>query len=184
MRRFPLAFAILGVLSLLMAGAVALGVAQSPTSTDLAVHNGAGETLAASEVVGHYTASSLGSDVVSFVYTPGAVTEVARSPKGTVKAKRSVTGKNAIAILQPVQQLLTIHHFSQHGSTYRSSEPLADLVPARDRAAVSGTYRTAVQLSGGYVVNVRFAINAVERGQKVSETVDYRLTRVGSWGAT
>lgn len=184
MRRFPLAFLILGVLSLLMAGAVALGVAQSPTTTDLVVHNGAGETLGASEVVGHYTASSLGPDVVSFVYKPGAATEVARGPHGAVKAKRSVTGASAAAILQPVQALLNIQNFSEHGSVYRSTEPLADLVPASQRSLVSGTYRTEVQLSGGYVVGVHLAINAVEQGQKVSQTVDYRLTRVGSWEAT
>lgn len=184
MRRFPVAFLILGVLSLLAAGAVALGVAQSPTTTDLAVHNGAGETLGASEVVGHFTASYLGTDVVSFTYRPGSTTEVARGPHGALRGKRSVTGAKAIGILEPVQAILTFSNFTQHGSLYQSTEPFANLVPAAERAVVSGTYRTAVQLAGGYVVNVHLAINAIEQGQKVRLTMDYHLTRVGGWVAT
>ena len=86
MRRFPSAFLILGVLSLLAVGAVALGVAEAPTGTTLAVHNGAGETLGASRVTGHYTASYLGTDVVSFRYVPGSASLVAAST-----AKSSMT---------------------------------------------------------------------------------------------
>jgi hypothetical protein len=174
----------MGVLTLLAAGAIALGVVQSPTSTDLQVHNGAGETLGASKVVGHFTASYLGADVVSFAYAPGAATEVARGPHGEVKARRSLSGSKAIGVLQPVQSLLSITNFTQQGSLFVSSEPVADLVPAAERSAVSGTYRTSVRLLGGYVVSVHLAINAVEGGQKVAETIDYHLTRVGSWEAT
>lgn len=184
MRRFPVAFLILGVLSLLVAGAVVLGVAQAPTGTDLAVHNGAGETLGATTVAGNYTASYLGSDVVSFVFTsPDSAIEEARGPRGAVKAKRSVTGANAVGLLEPVAVLLSIPRFTQHGSVYESSEPVAELVPASERHAVSGTYRTSVSLAGGYVVGVRLAIKAVENGQKLAETVDYHLTRVGGWAS-
>jgi hypothetical protein len=179
-RRFPSAFLVLGVLSLLAAGAVALGVVQSPTTTDLAVHNGAHETLAASQVDGHFTASYLGGDVVSFQYRPGSTTELARGPHGAVKAKRTVRGANAVTILEPVQALLAIHHFSQHGSLFESTEPAADLAPAGQRSLVTGTYHTAVRMAGGYVVGVSLAIHAKEGGQ----TIDYHLTRVGGWGTT
>lgn len=181
MRRFPLAFVILGVLSLLAAGALVLGLVQAPTGTDLAVHNGAGETLQASEVSGHYTGSDLGSDVVSFTYVPGSTRLVERGPHGKVEGRRSVSGANAIGVLEPVQSLLSIGHFTAHGSTYRSTEPVADLVPANERSEVKGTYQTTVRLAGGYVVDVHLAIRAQEQGQKISETADYHLTRVGSW---
>jgi hypothetical protein len=181
-RRLPLAFLILGILSLLMAGAVVLGVAQSPTTTDLTVHNSAGETLGASRVLGHFTASYLGADVVSFDYTPGAATEVAHGPHGAIKAKRTVTGAHAVGILEPVQALLTIERFTRRGSLFQSTEPVADLVPTYERALVKGSYRTEVRIAGGYVVAVQLAINAVENGQKITETVDYHLTSVGSWG--
>lgn len=184
MRRTPLAFLILGVLSLLVAGAVVLGTVQAPTGTDLAVHNGAGETLGASSVTGHYTASYLGADVVSFTYVPGLTRVVARGPHGKVQGHRSVSGADAAGILEPVQALLSIPNFIEHGSLYESTEPVADLVPTNERTAVSGSYRTAVRLAGGYVVSVHLAIRAVEEGQKVSETVEYHLTRVGSWEAS
>ncbi len=183
MRRFPSAFLILGVLSLLAVGAVALGVAEAPTGTTLAVHNGAGETLGASRVTGHYTASYLGTDVVSFRYVPGSASLVARTTGGKVQGRRSVSGSNAIGILEPVKALLTVTQFTQHGSLYQSTEPIADIVPARQRATVSGHYRTAVRMAGGYVVSVKLVINAVQAGRQVGETVDYHLTRVGSWGA-
>lgn len=180
-RRFPLAFVILGVLSLLAAGALVLGLVQAPTGTDLVVHNGAGETLQASAVTGHYTESDLGSDVISFTYVPGSTHLVERGPHGKVLGQRSVAGANAIGILEPVQALLGIDHFTAHGSTYRSTEPVADLVPANERREVKGTYRTTVRLAGGFVVGVHLAIRADEQGQKISQTADYHLTRVGSW---
>lgn len=184
MRRFPLAFLILGVLSLLAAGALVLGVLESPTITaNVAVHEGAGATLAATRVAGAYTASYLPDDIVSFVFSaPDKATEVARSPKGVVKKRRSVRGADATAILQPVRVLSRFDNFVQQpDGTYVSTEAITRLVPARERKEISGTYRTTVRLAGGYVVGVGLHIDAVEEGQRLSETVDYKLTAVGSW---
>jgi hypothetical protein len=176
------ALLVVGVLTLLIAGSALLGAFQAPTGADLAVHNGAGETLIADRVVGKFTASTLGNDVVYFVFTaPARTSVVVTGPRGAVKAKRTVSGGTAIGILQPVNTLLRLHHFSQHGSTYENVEPVSDLMPDYERASVSGLYRTTVQLAGGFVVAVHVQINAVEQGQPVAETIDFRLTRVGGW---
>lgn len=181
MRRFPLSFLLVGLLGLLAAGGAVLGAFQAPTGTDLAVHNGAGQTLSASQITGSYTASYFSGAVISFGYRPGQATEVARAATGAVKARRTVHGTAAQGILQPVRALLSIPTFSAHDGTYRSTQPASVLLPPAQRAGVTGTYRTDVQLTGGYVVDVHLSINAVQRGQHITETVDYRLSRVDGW---
>lgn len=184
MRRIPLAFVLLGILSLLSAGAVALGVWQAPTSADLAVHNGAGETLSASRVKGHYTSTSLQGIVISFAYVaPDKATEVAKDRTGKVRGRRSVNGVSALSVLQPVRQLLGITNFVQKGGDFVSTEPASSLVPLAQRAQVSGTYRTTVTLAGQYVVRVMLDLSAVDQGQRISQSVRYDLTRVGGWGS-
>lgn len=185
MRRFPLAFLLLGLLSVLAAGAAVLGAFQAPTGADLTVHNGAGQTLAANRVAGHYTTSELGTDVIWFVYlAPGKANEVARDAQGTVKARRTVTGSEAVGVLQPIRQLLSITNFTQHGQVYVSTRSVATLVPSSQRSLVSGSYRTTVEVANGFVVDVSLAISATEAGQHLSEHLDYRLTRIGSWEVT
>lgn len=182
MRRFPVSFLLLGLLSLLAAGALALGVLESPTVTaNVAVHNGAGETLHATRLVGVYTASYLPQEVISFVFTaPDKATEVARDSKGVVQRRRSVVGTTATSILQPVRVLTSLHNFSlQYNGSYVSTEPIAQLVPPSQRAAISGTYRTTVRLTGGYVVGIGLVIHAVEKGRPLRETIDYKLSSVG-----
>jgi hypothetical protein len=182
MRRLPLAFVLLAVLSLLAAGAAILGVFQAPTSTDLAVHNGAGETLEASPVVGFYTTTNLVGEYVTFVFTlPDRAVEEAKTKNGTVKGKRTVEGATATGVLQPVRALLSLHRFKAHDGEYRIVEPVADLVPAYERSAVSGVYTAVVHMAGGYVVEVDYSINAEEAGQHVSQSLRFLLTQVGSW---
>lgn len=179
-----MAFLLVGLLGLLAAGGLVLGTVQSPTPTDLLVHNGAGETLAANRIVGTYTSSNLRGDVIDFVFTaPGSATEVAKTSSGTVAGHRTVGGATAVAVLQPVQALLSLHRFTEHGGAYRSTKPAADLVPQAQRSQVTGTYVVQVRLEGGYVVQVNFRLDARDRGQHLVETLDYRLTRVGSWAA-
>ena len=182
MRRIPLAFLILGLLTLLAAGGGVLGALQAPTGTDLAVHNGAGETLLASTVVGSYTTSQLNGVVVSFRFSaPDSVKEVATSATGKVEGRRSVTGSQASGVLDPVRQLLSLQAFSPHGSLYQSVQPASVLVAPATRKRVSGTYRTRVELQSGYVVAVFVRIDASEAGQRIVETVQYRLSKVDSW---
>ena len=182
MPRNPLAFVLVGVMSLLAAGGAVLGILQAPTPDDLTVHNGAGETLAASNVEGRYSATNLGRDVIAFRYAaPDRVTEVALGPSGAVKARRTLVGPTAVGVLSPLRQVLAESHFRTLGRTYVSLLPVAAIVPASQRALVTGTYRTTVDIASGYVVEVDIAITATEAGQHISERADFRLTRVGSW---
>lgn len=182
MRRFPLAFLLVGLLGLLAAGGAVLGAFQAPTGTDLAVHNAATATLTAARVAGTYTASNLNGDIVSFVYeAPGKATEVARSPQGVVKGRRSVQGRTATGILAPILNLLAITTFTAKGGDFVSTEPAALLAPAGQRAKISGTYRSVVHLDAGYVVSVLLTLNALEQGQHIVATVRVRLTSVGNW---
>jgi hypothetical protein len=185
-RRFPLAFVLVGVMGLLAAGGAVLGAFQAPTGTDLAVHNGAGETLQASRVVGTYTTSDSGGEVVSFVFdAPDHVFEEAIGSTGKVEARRHVSGGKASSVLSPVQQLLSLESFSAHGSYYDNTRPASVLAPSAPRGSVTGTYLTRVELEGGYVVAIFLRIDAHidENGQRehVTETVKYNLSRVDGW---
>lgn len=182
MRRIPLAFAIVGLLGLLTGGAAVVGALQAPTGADVTVHNAASQTLAADRVTGRYQASYLRGAVISFDYTaPDTATEEAKSSSGTVKGPRSVHGRQATSVLDPVRQLLSDSHFSEHGSVYVSAKPAATLVPASQRAIVTGDLVTTVRTENGYVVGVVLVLSATEGPQRVSERVDYQLTRVGPW---
>jgi hypothetical protein len=169
-------------MGLLAAGGAILGVFEAPTGADLTVHNGAGETLEASRVVGTYTSSELANTVVAFEFTaPDHTLEKAIGPHGKVEAHRNVTGSAATGVLGPVNGLLSMTTFSAHGSYYDNTRPASDLVPAAERAEVSGTESTRVQVEGGYVVAVILRIDANEGTQHIAETVDYRLSRVDGW---
>ncbi len=182
MRRTPVSFLLLGLLTLLAAGGAVLGALQAPTGTDLAVRNGAGETLLAERVTGSYTTSQLNGVVVSFDFrAPDFASEKATGPHGKVEGRRSLTGPQAAGVLEPVRELLSLPEFSAHGSLYQSTLPASTLVPVATRARVTGTYRTRVQLEGGYVVAVFVRIDASEGAQHIVETVDYRLSRVDGW---
>jgi len=180
-RRFPLALLLVGLMGLLAAGGVLLGIFQSPTGTDLAVHNGIGETLEATQVVGTYTTSNL-SGVVSFDFVaPDHVIEKAIGTTGKVKAHRDVTGPEASTVLEPVHNLLSIHSFTADGGYYDNTQPARNLVAPAQRAAVTGTYSTRVELRSGYVVAILLRIDAKDGSEPIKETVDYRLSRVGVW---
>ncbi len=184
-RRFPLAFVLVGVLGLLAAGGAVLGAFQAPTGTDLAVHNGAAQTLLADRVTGSYTTSQFTGTVISFDFrAPDRSTETARGPTGKVEGHRTVTGAPATGVLGPVRRLLDIANFSTQGAYYSSTQPASVLVPAATRAKVTGTYRTLVQLETGYVVAVLVRIHANDGTQHVTETMNYRLSRVDGWTRT
>lgn len=182
MRRFPLAFLLVGAMSLLAAGGAVLGAFEAPTGYDLAVHNGAGETLLATRVAGSYTSNQLSGTIVKFVFTaPDHVAEEAVAPSGKVEARRRLTGPQASAVLGPVRGLLSIRTFFPRGNYFENVEPARDLVPPSQRAAVTGTYRTRVQLGGGYVVGVFLRVEATDGSQHIADTVDYRLSSVDGW---
>lgn len=182
MRRIPLAFLLVGMLTVLAAGGAVLGAVFAPTPTELAVHNGAGETLDAAHIIGVYTSSNLGGDTVNFNFrAPDHATFVAKTATGTVVKRAHVHGSAATGVLDPVRALLSLKRFTQHGSVYRNVRPVADLVSPSQRSKVSGSYQVAVHMAGGYVVQVDVRLDATDQGKQVTQTLDYRLTRVDSW---
>ena len=185
MRRFPLAFVLVGVMSLLGAGGAVLGASQAPTGVDLAVHNGAGETLQANQVVGAYTSSQLSGSVISFTFTaPDHLTEKLVGTSGKVEKRQKVTGSRATEVLAPLRALLSISAFSAHGAYFDNTQPARNLVSPSQRAGVSGTFTTRVQLQGGYVVDIFDHVDVKEGTHHITETADYRLSRVDAWTRT
>lgn len=180
-RRVPLAFVLVGVLGLLAAGGAVLGAFQAPTGTDAAVHNGASDTLLSTHVAGSYTTSQFSGLVISFDFRPDHASEVAHGPNGKIEGNRTLLGAQASSVLGPVHRLLSLTHFASNGSHYVSTQPASVLVRPSTRPKVTGTYRTRVQLDTGYVVAILIHIDAKEAGRRISESFDYRLTRVGSW---
>ncbi len=169
-------------MALLAAGGALLGAFEAPTGVDLAVHNDAGETLLASRVVGAYTSSELAGTVITFRFTaPDHVSEEALGVSGKVEERQKVAGSKASEVMDPVRALLSLTTFSTHGHYYVDTEPASDLVAPAERAAVTGTYSTKVQLAGGYVVEILQHFDVKEGSQRVTETDEYRLTRVGAW---
>ncbi len=180
-RRVPLAFVLVGLVSLLAAGGALLGVVQAPTGADLSVHNAAGETLEATRIVGSYTTSREPGTTISFVFTaPNHVLMKAVGRTGKVEAKEDVTSQ-ASGVLSPLRHLLTIDAFSAHGSSYDYVEPAWKVLKPSLRAEIKGTYRWRVQLDGGYVVGVSLRFDATVESQHVTETEDFRLSRIGGW---
>lgn len=174
----------LGVLALSVAGAAALGVAQAPSGADLAVHNGAGQTLAAARMAGYYTGTNLGGDTVHFRFTsPDRVTASLSGPTKASTSRQTLTGTAARKLLEPVRELLSVGGFTGAGPTYSVVEPVAQLLPQNEQSLVTGTYRATVQVTGGYVVSVNEHIVLTARGRSLDEKVRYHLTRVGSWNA-
>ncbi len=182
MPRFPLAPLLVGVLTLFAAGGAVLGAFQAPTSTALTVHNGAGETLQAGHIVGHFTNSQYAGIVIAFdFHAPDHLSEKVVGRSGKVEQQRTVNGRQATAALNPLRRLLAIGTFTQQGSYFEKTLPASVLVRPTTRKKVFGTYRTQVQLEGGYVVGVDIEIKAREGAQHLVETLDYQLSRVDGW---
>lgn len=183
MRRVPLAFVLLGVMSLLAAGALTLGILQSPTGATTFVHNDALATLSAPSVAGQVSEGSRsgGTQVTAlFTYTAAARrgTETARS--GSVGPRtRTFTGARAVQLVSPITEILTLSGFSGRGATFVLTATVASIVPARERPLVRGTFSEVVTASGGYVVAVVETYHVIELGHRVDARIDYRLRRIG-----
>lgn len=172
---------VLGLLTVLAGGAVALGLLLAPATPDLAVHNGAGETLLAPSVTAYYS-STAPQATVRIVYTaPDHLTEslLARGPGSRPVRSITIKGPRAVKALQPFQQLQTITGFTAKGARFVAVQQAATLVPANEAGQISGTVAYSAALDGGYLVDVldRFRVttpNGTQRG------VDhYRVTSIG-----
>ncbi|MHB8219712.1 MAG: hypothetical protein ACYDHU_05235 [Acidimicrobiales bacterium] len=166
----------------LSAGAAVLGLRQAPPAADLALHNAAGETLAAASLSAVYKSAS-GSEVVGVKYrAPDLVTEtlVKGGPLGAPPEVAHITGAKALGALSPVSQLLKINGFSSRGSTYVGSEPISSLITAAEARLVSGSIRYTVTVDGGYVIKVVEHEVVTTPGGSQSGGGTYRIGRIGN----
>jgi hypothetical protein len=174
---------VLAVMTLLAIGAAILGFEWAPNSTDLAVHNAAGETLKAQTVAGTYTTSTLHGESIQFLFkAPSTVTAHFTGPvKGVNHKAQTTTGAAAANVLSPVRELGTVSGFTGHGSVYLASETIKNLVTPTVRSSVSGTLRAVATVATGYVVRVQEHISATQGGRHINQLLDYRLNRVDAW---
>lgn len=182
---------LVGLLGLLAAGAAILaGVFQSPDTTDLVVHNAAGETVGASTVRGTYTATTLAGDTFHFFYrSPDQVTTFFSGPSGQLSHKpQTATGPTATDVLVPVRKLQQFHGFTASGPSYVITKPFKDLVKRSLRHQVRGTFRATVTVATGYVVRLREDLAGVEtlggHAHHIASHADYRLSQIDGWSAT
>ncbi|HEX3947787.1 MAG TPA: hypothetical protein VHW47_08775 [Acidimicrobiales bacterium] len=184
-RRSPVPHLILGIMTLLAAGAVVLGLVLAPTTTDLTVHNGAGQTLLASQVTALYTRTASNAVVRIQYVAPDFGRETLISGGPAKVARRSVTyhGQQAQALLGPVTEVLQIGSFTKvgHQSVYVGTEPAAKLVPVSEASLVSGSLRATVTVTNGYVVKVIEKVNLTTPGGSTKEGIHYNITRVDNW---
>lgn len=147
---------VLGVLTLLAAGAIVLGLVLAPTTADLTVHNGAGEILLAPSLTAYYRSVNP-PETLRIAYTaPDRLEETLLSagPGSKPVRSRTIKGSRAAAALKPFDQLLTITGFSPVGSHFVAVAPFATFVPSSEAQLVSGSVTFVTTVRGGYTVGV------------------------------
>jgi len=174
-------------MTVLAIGAVVLGLVMAPTTTDLTVSNGAGQTLLASQVNALYTRSGTPAVVKVEYVAPdfGRQTIVAGVPG---HHSLTVHGAKAKALLAPVSDVLNISGFTKtgthSGTVYVGSESASKLVPPSEAALVSGTLQAKVTVLNGYVTNVVETLNVHTPGGSNTQGIRYRITEVDGWKVT
>ncbi len=176
-RRSPVPHLILGVLTVLALGAVALGLVLAPTTADLTARNGAGETLLAGNVTAVVTQP--GSPVLRAVYIAPDYGHLS-----TLKGAQSKTlhGPQAKGLLSPLTKVLQVTSFTQsRPSVYVGTVPLDKLLSPAQAAAVQGTFTVTATVSNGYVVKVVEQANLRAGTRRTTSGLTYRITTVNGW---
>lgn len=177
-------FLILALLVGLAAGGAALGLSQAPPGADLAVHNGAGETVAASRITAYYTPRTAPELIRIDYSSTGQSTEtlVRGGPPGRPPEVRHVPAAQAKQLLTPVSQLLDVKGFTRVGSAYHGSQPVATLLhTAREAAVISGTVRYKATVINGYVVDVTQSASLRTPRGTATEGGHYHITEISGW---
>jgi hypothetical protein len=167
----------------LAVGAAVLGLRQAPPAADLALHNAAGETLAAPSLKAVYTSASK-SEVVGVQFqAPSQATEtlLRGGPAGAPDEVAHISGARALESLSPISALLKVSGFVSNGPTFVGSEPISSLITAAEARQVSGSIRYTVTVKSGYVVKVveREVVTTPEGSESGGGT--YQLLRIGNW---
>jgi hypothetical protein len=179
-RRSPVPHLILGILTVLALGAVALGLVLAPTTADLTARNGAGEV----QLAGNVTAviAQPNSPLLRAVYVAPDFGRLS-----TLKGARSRTlpANEAKTLLAPVGRVLQVTSFTEvRPSVYVGTVPLDKLFSPAEVASIHGTFTVTATVSNGYVVRVVERPNLRSGAQRTTSTLTYRITTVNGWRVT
>ncbi len=172
---------ILGLLGVLSIGAVVLGLAMAPPTTDLMVHNGAGETVLAPSLTALYANQST-REYIKVVYTaPDQATEslLKAGPGSPATRTVHVQGTRATKALAPFAQMQKVTGFTAKGSKFTAQVPASTLYPPRLAPAVKGTVNYVVSLTGGYLVSVLESFNVHTPVGTQTGSYQYLVTAIG-----
>jgi hypothetical protein len=168
----------------LTVGMAVLGFTEAPAPADLAVHNGAGETVTASSFTAIYSSNSPAETIRIEVRPPDQVTEalLRGGPTGTPVRSVTVKGSSSVKkVLNPFSQLLKIAGFSERGSSYVATKPASTLVPADEASDFSGSIHYTATVSNGYLVDLVERYLVITPVGRQSGTYRYQITRIGGW---
>jgi hypothetical protein len=184
MKRRPVVpLLILGLLGVLSVGAVVLGLKWSPPTSDLLVHNGAGELTYATHLTALYSNQST-QQHIRVVYTaPDHVTEslLSGGPGSPPKRTVHVKGAQAARALGPFVTIQKVTGFTAKGPDFVASEPASSLyrnLPEALRAKVSGTVTYQVTLNGGYMINMLESFNVHTPVGSQTGSYQYKITTI------
>ncbi len=171
--------AVLGVLTLLAAGAVVLGLFQAPKTPNLVVHNGAGEAILAKQLTIVFTTPATTQREAIDYQAPQ--TAVVRIYNGSTVLRRTVvrSPQVPVQIFQPFRELQTVNNFqAAPANRFVGTFPAADLVPPNERAFVTGTVHATATVTNGYVVRLRLVATLTTPAGTSSGEQTYCVSRI------
>lgn len=180
--RLPLL--VLGLLTILAAGAVVLGLLQAPPTADLTVHNALGETTQASSLVYYVTATTAPGEVARIAYrsSPATATETlfTGGAHGRAVRRKTVTGPLARRdALQSLTKIESVTGFSPVGPAFVATQSASTLVSPAERHEVSGSLGYTATVRGGYLVGLVARFHIVTPDGTQTGTDRLRVTNVG-----
>ena len=150
-----LVLALLGVLSI---GAVATGLVLAPSTPDLVVHNGLGETSLAPSFTYYVRSSAAPAETVRVSFTaPDRLTESLFRGRVTGRPVRTVSAKGTYArqaALKPFNELQNVEGFSASGPNFVATRSASSLVSPNEASQVSGSVHYTATVNSGYLVRL------------------------------
>ncbi len=182
-----LPWSILGLLSVLAVGALVLGLVEAPAAGDLAVHNAAGENLAAGSFSAQISAlegTAGAPTAVRFLgridYTAPDIVRISHIAGRTAGPPVVVlTGTRARDYLGPLIALRRFSNFHRLGATFTASLPVARFVPPVEAGLVHGTYRVAVTVGGNRVTAFTERVLLITPSGTTRQTIRYFFLEIG-----
>jgi hypothetical protein len=193
-RALALPFLLVGVMGLLVVGALLLGLFQAPNSTVLYVHNAAGETAAAS----NFTATYAGSESATRSGLPPVGYKLAGRLDWTAPDEATVTrhliglgslppstsvahvkGSKAQSALQPLTTAQQITNFQRHGSVYVGSQYLVG-----DHGQITESIVDTIRVANGYLVVIDQNVRLASSSAATVTRVTFHFRQIAGWTVT